>query len=261
MAKDLALGRSFYAWIAKLEMTESDPKVIRALPKMYPTSSAALFDITNRLCEDLWGTPHYSRACYWNEIFDSTSSQIDEGVRRWSLDFMKKLFIPKRIPKAPDKNFILRKLESFMIRLKVAYDQIDRGRKGFPTYNYFRRTYKDQESAALARSLDWLAPSSIRAEEIEDMSTEQRHKKRYILACAQVALGSAVIGTLRSIMTLLFGSKTVWSTVTGAADIIASGTREAITRRLGALEATIAVVLYLVTMAFGEQTSHDIFPG
>lgn len=262
MANNLALARSFYAWIAKLEMNESD-SVRKILPKTYPTAPDALYEVTLCLCENLQGTKYYPRACYWHEIFES-AYRMDEGIKRKAVDFMKKLFVPKKtIRKVPPKGFILRKLEAFLQRLRAAYEKIDRGRRGFPAYNYFRRRYTEQEKEAIARSLDWLNPEAVRGTPEEEQAYQipaSRRKISYIYACARVALGSALIDTVRGILTLGLGMEKAWSIIGGTAEVTTSAARSVLTRQLGALEATIAVILYLVTVAFGEQSARDIFP-
>ena len=261
MAHSLALARSFYSWIAKIELNETDEKVKKVLPKTYPTSPAALYDMTGALCEGFWGTKHYPRACYWNEIFESMSGELDEGLRRMTIDLLKKFFIPKRkMTQETNKSFILRKLQVLLNKVKVAYEQIDQSRKGFPAYQFLKSKYKEGEADALARTLNWFDDPTHLDPDIKNAPEPIRKKKKYALACLRVALGSAVWGTFRTIFTAGFGSRAALSIAGGSAEFAASAAREAVTSRTSALAALAATVLYIVTVAFGEQSARDIFP-
>jgi len=266
MADNLALARSFWAWIAKIEMNESQNQtILESLPKVYPTDPDALYLVTTKLCESLFGTKYYPRACYWYEIFESASlvMPLEETLRDKVTGILKALFIPKQTitpPKEINEGFVLRRLRAILRKIRDTYEQIDEGRRGFPTFDHLKELHTENDKLALAKTLDWYSPGSVSPEEMQDLPPDIRHRFKYAAACMRIALGDFAMGAVRALFSAGFATSTVYRSVLGAGSFTASAARETVGLRTNALAAFAATIIYLVTVAFGERSARDIFP-
>jgi len=160
MVDSLALARSFYAWLAKVHITEVNGHVRDVVPKCCSTDPAALRPITQRLVEVVRGTKYEDRAIYWQAIFEdfSSSSVLPLEERRAIFNFMRKLFLPPP-PKAklPSDSYLVNLSRTALRKLYKAGEELQVGRKGLWTYKYFEKLRTEDELDMMANALGYTA--------------------------------------------------------------------------------------------------------
>lgn len=240
MADRLAMARSFYSWVAKIELTEGEEYQDK-LPKMYPTSVPLLCEISRELSESFSGTKYQERADYWVRIFESFQNDpplLDEGVRRAVLDFLKKLFpYPRVQPPAGGDEEVIRKTKKRLSLLRSLYERISKRGKEFPPYQSLVTAYRDEDMFVMGKVLgygDHPAPP-------EEMTPENRRKWQY-----QVRIWGFLANPFSYI-----GSAFESAALLGA---LGAG------KVLAAIETLIALILFWVTRVYGERVAREVYP-
>lgn len=181
MANALSMARSFYSWMAKIELNESDAFVVAHLPDFYPTAPHLLVPLTEALCSTLKDTKYHDKAVYWKHIFESfvTEECLNEGVFRKLVQVLKQVFVTPSLDALPTDPFLIRKIIAAREWIKQKWAmEIETRRKEFPTYQVLKDYFKEQEYGVMADVLD---VSGLAHE--EEMTPENKRRIGWKLRC------------------------------------------------------------------------------
>lgn len=184
MANELALARSFYSWIAKIQIRES--KDFLQMPTAYSTDLMALKELTVQLNEQLRGTKYGDRARYWKRIFESNTRSmepLDESARRAFIAAVRRVFIPHKRPKTLPADTVLMKMAKASLRkLKAVGGEYEAIRQSQWSYQYFTQLYHEDDLTALSNSVNYTVGSE------DDIEPGDRNKLGYKLRLWAYAL-------------------------------------------------------------------------
>jgi hypothetical protein len=181
MANALSMARSFYSWMAKIEVKESNAFVMARLPNFYPTAPHLLVPLTEALCSKLRDTKYHAKAVYWNKIFESFAADacLNEGVFRKFVDVLKHLFVTPPPEAVPEDPILLRKIIAAREWVKQKWEiEVETRRKEFPTYQTLKDYFKEYEYGVMADVLD---VSGLAHE--EEMTPENKRRWKWKTRC------------------------------------------------------------------------------
>ena len=129
-ATTLALGRSYYAWLAKV--SSEAPYLSESFPKVFSTNPDLLRRVSRQTHKVLEGTQYESRSKYWFDLFENFDDyeslmRVEEGVIETALSLLTKVFTN---PVQMSDNVLRKKLHSVVTSLsRTLWEIQERGGK------------------------------------------------------------------------------------------------------------------------------------